>query len=90
MIPRTKYEHDKLHSELDKNSEIKYTNENISTLLAKLHDKSDKKIEKQLKPISVQITEFSSKHSDNIQNSVVSNNYKHPSSEYNFGRKFQG
>ena len=58
-------------------------------MLAKLHDKSDKKIEKQLQPISVQITDISSKKSENIQNEVLNITTENPSSEYNFERKLQ-
>ena len=56
LIPLTKYDRDKLHSDLDKNIfEMKSMNKYISVMLAKLHDKSDKKTEKQLHPMSVQI-----------------------------------
>ena len=37
-------------------------------IAVKLHDKSDKKIGKKIQPASVQITELSSKHNENIQN----------------------
>ena len=39
--------------------------------------------------MSVKITYLSSKHSDNIQNEVLTITYEHPSYEYNFERKFQ-
>ena len=45
----------------ESHSDIKSMNDNIAAILAKLHDKSDKKTEKQLQPMSVQITELSSK-----------------------------
>ena len=37
-------------------SEMKAINEQISAIIAKLHDKSNKKIEKQIHPMLVQIT----------------------------------
>ena len=39
--------------------------------------------------MSVQITELSSKQSDNIQNEVLTITSEHPSYEYKFERKFQ-
>ena len=39
--------------------------------------------------MSVQITEISSKQSDNIQNKVLNITSEHLSSEYNFEKKFQ-
>ena len=62
LVPLTKSDCDKLHSD------IKTMNEHITTMLAKMHDKSEKKTEKQLHPMSVQITELSSKQSEKIQN----------------------
>ena len=49
LIPLTKSDCDKLHSEM------KSMNEDIATMLAKLHDKYDNKIEKLLQPMSVKI-----------------------------------
>ena len=46
-------------------------NDNIAAMLAKLHYKSDKKAGKQLHPMSVQITELSSKQSEKIQNEAL-------------------
>ena len=45
---------------------MKSINEHIAAMLTKLHDKYDKKIEKQLQPMSIQIIELSSKQSENI------------------------
>ena len=56
-------------------------------MLAKLHDKFDKKIDKKLQPISVQITEISSKQIENIQNEGLTITSEHSSSEYKFERK---
>ena len=43
----TKHDREKLHSNFDKHlSEMKAMNEHIAATLAKIHDKSDKKIEK--------------------------------------------
>ena len=39
--------------------------------------------------MSVQITDLSSKQSENIQNEVLTITSEHPSSEYNFERKHQ-
>ena len=39
--------------------------------------------------MSVQITDLSSKQSENIQNEVLTITSEHPSSEYNFEVKFQ-
>ena len=64
-------------------------NEHIAAMLSELHDKYDKKTEKQLQPMSVQITEISSKQSDYIQNEVLTITSEHPFSEYNFERRFQ-
>ena len=64
-------------------------NEHISAMLENIHDKSDKKIEKQLHTISVKIKDISSKQSDKIQNEVFTITSEHQSSEYNFERKFQ-
>ena len=58
-------------------------------MLAKLNDKFDKKIEKQIQPMSVQITKLSSKQHENIQNEVLTITSEHPYSECNFERKFQ-
>ena len=58
-------------------------------MLAKINDKSDNNIEKQIHPISVQITELSSKQSENIQNEELTVTFGHPYYEYNFERKFQ-
>ena len=55
LIPLKQSDCDKLHPEM------KDMKENISTMLAKLHDKYDKKTEKQLQPMSVNIAEISSK-----------------------------
>ena len=52
-------------------------------MLAKIHDKSDKKIEKQLQPMLFQITDFSSKQSEKIRNEVLIITPEHLSSEYN-------
>ena len=68
---------------------MKAINEEISVMIKKLRDKSDKKTEEQLQPISVKITEISSKHSENIQNKTLTLNSEDPSSEYNFKRNFQ-
>ena len=57
-------------------------------MLAKIHDKSDKKVEKQLQPMSFQTTDLSSKQSENIQDEVLTITSEHPSYEYNFERKF--
>ena len=83
MIPLTKSDRDKLHSK------IKAMNEHIAAILEKLHDKSDKKIKKQLQPISVQITELSSKQSESIQNEVLTITSENLSYEYNFEIKFK-
>ena len=56
-------------------------NEHIYAMLAKLHDKSEKNIEKQLQPMSVKITYLSYKHRDNIQNEVLNITSEHLSSE---------
>ena len=90
MIPLTKSDSNKFHSDLDKSiSEMKAPNEQISAMLTKIHDKYDKKIEKQLQPMSVQIIYISSKQSENIKNEVLTITSEHPSSEYNFERKPQ-
>ena len=68
---------------------MKSMNEHIATMITKLHDKSEKKIEKELQPMSVQITEISSKQSENIQNEVLTITYDHLSSEDQFQRKSQ-
>ena len=60
-----------------------------STMLAKLHDKYDKRTKKEIQPMSVEITEISSKQSVSIQNEVLDITSKYPSSEYNFERKPQ-
>ena len=90
MIPLTKTDREKLHSDLENNlSEMKSMNEHIAAMLEELHDKSDKKIEKQIQPMSVQIKDISSRQSENIQNEVLIITSDHPSSEYNIERKFQ-
>ena len=59
MIPIKKSNRDKLQSNLDINiSEIKGMNEHIADMIAKMYDIYDKKIEKQLQPMSVQITKL--------------------------------
>ena len=69
MNPLTKSDHDKLHSDFDKNiSEMKAMNEHIATMLAKLHDKSDNKTEKKVQTMPLKITDLSSKQGENIQN----------------------
>ena len=48
LTPITKSDREKLHSEFDRHqSETKAINEHIADMLEKLHDKSNKKIEKQ-------------------------------------------
>ena len=47
-------------------SEIKAMNEYIAAMIVKLNGKSDKKIEKQIHPMSVQITGLLSKQSENF------------------------
>ena len=48
LTPITKSDCEKLHSEFDRHhSETKAINEHIAAMLEKLHDKSNKKIEKQ-------------------------------------------
>ena len=48
LNPLTKSDREKLHSEFDRHhSETKAINEHIAAMLEKLHDKSNKKIEKQ-------------------------------------------
>ena len=59
-------------------------NNNIADMIAKLHDKYDKKIEKQIQPMSVQIMELSFKQSENIQNEVLTITSEHPYPEYIF------
>ena len=78
-----KYYREKLHSE------IKGTYEHISIMLTKLHDKYDNKTKKQLNPMSVQITDLSSKQSKNIQNELLIITSEHLYSEYNFERKLR-
>ena len=68
---------------------MKAINEQISAIIAKLHDKSNNKIEKQIHPMLVQITQISSKQIENIQKEVLTNTFEHPSSEDNFESKFQ-
>ena len=58
-------------------------------MLAKLNDKYGNKIEKQIQPMSVQITDLSSKQGENIKNEVITITSKNPFSEYNFERKSQ-
>ena len=88
MNPLTKSVCNKIHSDSYKYwSEIKAMNEHIAAMIKKLNDTFDKKIEKQLQPISVQITYISSKQSENIQNEVLNITSEHPSSENKFERK---
>ena len=61
-------------------TDIKAMNDNISAMLQKLHGRSGNKIEKQLHPMSVQITELSSKQSENIQKEVLTITSEHPPS----------
>ena len=61
---------------------MKSMNEHIAAMLEKLHDKSDKKIEKHLQPILVRITDISSKQGENIQNEVLTITSEHLYSEY--------
>ena len=68
---------------------MKSMNEHIAAIISKLHDKSDKKNEEQLQPMSVQITDISSKQSENIQNEVLTITSEHPYSEDQFERKSQ-
>ena len=90
LIPITKYDRDKLQSNLDKHIyEMKSMNEHIADMLVKLYDEYDKEIEKQIQPMLFQITDISSKQSENIQNKVLTMNSENPFSEYNFDRKFQ-
>ena len=70
-------------------AEIKAMNDNIAAMLEKLHDKSDKKTEKQLQPMSLQIIELSSKQSEKIQNEVLTITSEHPYFEDHFERKLQ-
>ena len=65
-------------------------NEHIAAMIENNHDKSDKKIEKQLHIMSVQITEILSKQSENIKNEVLAITSEHTSSEYNFEGEFKG
>ena len=58
-------------------------------MLAKLHDKSDKKIEKQIQLMLVQITELLSRQSENIQNEVLTITSENPYSEDHIERKSQ-
>ena len=69
-------------------TDIKAMKNNIADMLAKLNDKSNKKIEKHIHPMSVQIKEISSKHNENIQNEMLAITSEHTYSEYNFERKF--
>ena len=71
------------------NFEMKAMNEHIEATLEKLHDKSDKKAEKQLQTMSLQITDLPFKISENIQSEVLNINSKHPSSEYKFERNYK-
>ena len=69
FIPLTKSDREKLHSDFEKNIfEMKAMKKHISAIIAKLHDKSNKKIEKNLQPMSFQITDLSYKQNENIQN----------------------
>ena len=90
MTPLTKYDRDKLHSDFDKFfSEMKSVNEHIAAMIAKINDKSDKKIEKQLQLMSFQIADISSKYSENIQYEVLTITSEHPYYEDQIERKPQ-
>ena len=56
---------------------------------AEINDKHEKIIEKQIQPMSFQITEISSKQIENIQNGVIPIIPEHQSSDYKFERNFQ-
>ena len=58
-------------------------------MLVKLNNKSDKKAEKQIHPISVQTTDFSSKQSEKIQDEVLTITSEHKPSEDKFEKKPQ-
>ena len=91
VTPLTKSDRDKLHSDFEKYcSEMKSMNENIATMMEKLNDKYEKKIEKQIQPMLVQITDISFKQSKNIQNEVLTRTSENSSSEDNSRRKYQG
>ena len=90
LTPLTNSDWDKIHSDFDKHlSEIKLMNEKIAAMLAKNHDKSDKKIEIHLQPMLVQNTELSSKQSESVQNEVLTITAEHTYSENHFEIKFQ-